>query len=52
MSEQMKAELLRQKMNRSSKKGSFSYAYNTGMNPLDYGKMKMKEYREKRSDKK
>lgn len=46
--EQMRAEMLREKMKKPLKKGSMQDAYLQGMTPLEFGRLKKDKYLEKR----
>ncbi len=48
--EQMRAEMLRERISRPVKKGSMREAYMNGLNPVEFGRMKKKQYIEKRKD--
>lgn len=47
LTEQARAEILREQNKKSVKKGSMHHAYATGMKPFEFGKMKQKEYMER-----
>lgn len=41
--EQMRAEMLRERISRPVKKGSMREAYMNGLNPVEFGRMKKKQ---------
>ena len=48
ISEQARAELLRKQNSKTVKEGSMRHSYMIGMNPIEFGKHKMMEYRQKK----